>query len=249
MFAPIPLLFAVAMGAAMVSTSQAAVSSDDKFNLEVFGSFSQMSQNADASGMVRLESLSGKPGTYGVGALAGLRGEVLIWDGRVLVSRGHDASGRLEPASTSDEANLLVKATVADWAEVETPADMNQSDFESFVRKEAQSRGLDDSMAYPYVVKGRFSRVLWHVAMGVAAGHSGHGENVHAQGHAQIRPFEQKDVDGVMVAFYSGNRLEGVVSHPGVRFHVHYAAAGLSASGHVDEYAVLKGSKLLLPLR
>ena len=160
MFAPIPLLFAVVMGAAMVSTSQAAVSRDDKFNLEVFGSFSQMSQNADASGMVRLESVSGKPGTYGVGALAGLRGEILIWDGRVLVGRGHDANGRVEPASTSDEANLLVKATVAEWAAVETPADMNQSAFESFVRKEAQLRGFDDSMAYPYVVKGRFSRVL-----------------------------------------------------------------------------------------
>ena len=90
---------------------------------------------------------------------------------------------------------------------------------------------------------------LFAVAMGVAAGHSGRGENVHAQGHARTRAFEQKDTDGVMVAFYSGDRLEGVVSHPGERFHVHFATAGLSASGHVDDYAVLKGSKLLLPLR
>jgi len=249
MFVPIQLIFALAMGAAMVFTSEAAVSSDGKFNLEVFGSFKQMSQNADASATVRLESVSGKSGTYGVGALAGLRGEILIWDGRVLVSRGHDSGGRVEPASTSDEANLLIKATVVEWAEVETPADMNQSAFESFVRKEAQRRGLVDSMAYPYVVKGRFSRVLWHVVTGAAAVPAAGGGNVHAQGHARTRTLEHKDVDGAMVGFYSGDRFEGVISHPDERFHVHFATAGLSASGHVDEYAILKGSTLLLPLR
>jgi hypothetical protein len=47
---------------------------------------------------------------------------------------------------------------------------------------------------------------------------------------------------------YSGAQLEGVVSHPGGRFHVHYAAAALEVSGHVDAYAVASGSILKLPL-
>jgi len=51
------------------------------------------------------------------------------------------------------------------------------------------------------------------------------------------------------VAVYSGVQLEGVVSHPGERFHLHYADAGLSRSGHVDRYGVGAGAMLRLPVR
>ena len=48
---------------------------------------------------------------------------------------------------------------------------------------------------------------------------------------------------------YSGAALEGVVSHPGERFHAHYVDDKSSVSGHVDAYAVAQGAVLMLPLR
>jgi hypothetical protein len=51
------------------------------------------------------------------------------------------------------------------------------------------------------------------------------------------------------VGVYSGPALEGVVSHPGERLHIHYVDAAAAASGHVDRFSVGAGAVLKLPLR
>jgi hypothetical protein len=38
-----------------------------------------------------------------------------------------------------------------------------------------------------------------------------------------------------------------VITHPGERFHVHYADNNLKTSGHLDNFGIAKGAKLLLP--
>ena len=56
------------------------------FNVSVHGNFKQMVHAGDTSGKVALAPAARTTGTYGVGALAGLRGEILIWDGTVFVT-------------------------------------------------------------------------------------------------------------------------------------------------------------------
>ena len=230
---------------ALVLTIHSIGAAAEPFELQVYGDYKRMSETGDTGGKVRLASVAEKPNTYGVGALAGLRGEVLVWDGKVLVSPGHDKDGRVAPATSSDEATLLTMATVAEWTEVDIPSDLKQAEFQGFVLQEARRRGLVDSVPYPFLVKGAFPRVTWHVVTGTMPGHGGHG----GAANAQSRNFEQKAAEGVIVGFYSGDRLEGVISHTGERFHVHFASTDLSVSGHVEDYEVGKGSKLLLPLR
>jgi len=242
------------IASAFTIASAAIAAGVGPFGIEVFGNFKRMTHSGDASGKVKLSDLSGRPITYGIGALAGLRGEVLLWDGRVMVSRGHETEGRVEPAAATDEAALLVIASVARWEEVAIPTDMTQAQFEAFAIREAGARGISRSAPFPFAIKGEFARVLWHVVTGTAgtagtAGSAGgHGGSSHAQGHAQNRVFNQRDIAGVALGFYSGNDLEGVISHPGERFHVHVADLAFTRSGHVDAYAVRKGAKLLLPL-
>jgi len=237
----------IVIGFTMASTAIAA--GVGPFGIEVFGNFKRMTHSGDASGTVKLSDISGRSTTYGIGALAGLRGEVLLWDGRIMVSRGHDREGRVEPAVATDEAALMVIASVARWEEVDIPMDMTQAQFEAFATREAGRRGLAGSAPFPFAIKGEFSRVRWHVVTGAAGSAGVHGGGSHAQGHAQNRVFDQRDVSGVALGFYSGDDLEGVISHPGERFHVHAADLAFTRSGHIDEYAVRKGAKLLLPLR
>ena len=47
----------------------------------------------------------------------------------------------------------------------------------------------------------------------------------------------------------AGSKLEGVVSHPGERFHVHYIDDAKTVSGHVDQYNVRGGASPWLPAR
>ena len=63
-------------------------------DLTVHGNFRHMMHTGETDGTVTLGRLT-VPSAWGVGATAGLRGEVVIRDGAVLVSRGDDPDAAL----------------------------------------------------------------------------------------------------------------------------------------------------------
>jgi alpha-acetolactate decarboxylase len=213
-------------------------------SVQAWGHFKRLMHTGDASAQVTLAQLPAGPGVYAVGAIAQMRGEVMIWDGRVVVSRGHHDDGRTEAARDGDEAALLALARVTRWQEVPVPRDMDQAEFEEFVVAQAKARGLDPARPFAFAVRGAALNLTWHVVTGQGAG--AHGAR-HAMGHAAQHTFTAARADGVLLGFYSAESLEGVISHPGERFHVHWASPDLARSGHVDAYGVAAGATVLLP--
>ncbi len=61
------------------------------------------------------------------------------------------------------------------------------------------------------------------------------------------RTFTGAKTRGKLVGFYSAEEQQGVITHPGQRFHIHYADNNLKTSGHLDNFGIAKGAKLLLP--
>lgn len=225
----------------------AAAYAAEPYAIQAWGNFKQMADTGKTDGVVKLSALGNGKGTYGVGAIAGMRGEILLWDGKLLVSRGHSTKGETGPAVSTDEAVLFVHAKVDGWQEVKIASDMTQAQFEAFVVATAKKLGLDGERAFPFAVRGSSLNVVWHVVTGAAPAAGAHGRGTHDQGHAQARVFREPAAAGTLLGFHTGAALEGIASHPGERFHVHYASADFSVSGHVDEYRVPKGATLLLP--
>jgi hypothetical protein len=229
----------------MVATHVQAAEVSNPFQVVAYGNFKVMDRTGDTGAHADLAELSGLRGTYGVGALEGLRGEVLIWDGRVLVSRGHYRDGRAEPATARDRATLLVTAVVHDWTEIEIPHALNQQAFERFVLERAGQQGIDAGQPFPLIVKGTVIDFQWHAVAG-----GGELSRPHDQpGHATKAAFSGAATEAVLLGLHSGPALEGVITHPGERFHVHLATPDMQVSGHADAYGVGTGSKLLLPRR
>lgn len=224
------------------------------------GNFKRMMHTADTRGTVALASLPQPEGAWGVGAIAGLKGEIVQLDGRLLVSPGSDAQGRVRAPQDGEAAVLFAGGRVQLWQDIAVPSDMDSATFETFVREQAQTLGLAADQPFVFRVEGRFPHLLWHVvtgepAQGAApgapsshAGHAGQGAG-HANQRSDMRLFHQPGTRGQLVGVYSGAALEGVVSHPGERFHIHFADAGATVSGHVDRYSVAAGAVLKLPRR
>ena len=215
------------------------------FNLTVYGNFKKMVHTSDTSGKVDLASVPRSAGTYGVGALADLTGEILIWDGEVLATSGESVSGATQPPGIGDQAALLVTVQVKGWNETLVIHDLTQQEFEQFVINTAHSKGIDINKPFPFIVLGEVTDYTWHVVTGKAKRHGGGAQ--HGQGHATNRTFTGAKTRGKLVGFYSAEDQEGVISHPGERFHVHYADNNLKTSGHLDNFGIVKGAKLLLP--
>lgn len=234
-------------------------------NFAHYGNFKQMMHSGETKGQVSLSKLSTSPGTWGVGALAGLKGEIIQIDGNLLVSLGQDAKGAVQAPAQNDSAVLWVSGQVKEWNAVKVPTDMTQPQFEKFVEQEATQRKIDLSKPFIYRVTGNFKHLIWHVVTGESpsssssqhgshnssatadskSAHSGHGG--HANKQSGMKLFRNPETTGQFVGVYSGNKLEGIVSHPGEKFHVHYIDNEFKVSGHVDQYSVKAGSALFLP--
>ena len=218
------------------------------FGVNAYGSFARMTATGDTSANVALAQFEGRQGIYGVGAMQGLRGEILIWDGRVLISRGHATDGATSAVMHSDQATLLATAKVKQWREASVPADLTQSQFEGFVKDQARGAGLPSDKPFPFIVKGPVLNYAWHVVAGAMAPGSGM-HKASNPAHAKLREFMGVRLEHAMLlGFYSGPAMEGAITHPGEQFHVHLADTELKSSGHVDRYGVGNGAVLLLPV-
>lgn len=240
------MVCAMAAGCAMSSST-----SPDFFHL---GNFGRMLHGGDTAGRAPLAQLPQLPGNWGVGAMAGLKGEIVQIDGRLLVSPGSDDQGRVRAAAPAEQALLFASARVRAWVDVPVPVDMDAARLEAFVREQSLARGHSADQPFAFRVEGRFPRLRWHVVTGetTAGGHGGtHRANAGADGHANARAgmkvFHTPGAAGQLVGVYSGTALEGVITHPGERFHLHFVDATTTVSGHVDAYAVAAGAVLRLP--
>jgi alpha-acetolactate decarboxylase len=254
-WAPVPVVVALMAGVAAVAASL-------PFEFVHFGNFTRMVESGHSGGQVLLADLPQRKGDWGLGATAGLKGEIVQIDGRLLVSPGSDAQGRVQAPQRGEEAVLFVGARVAAWAEVTVPSDMSQAQLESFVRDQAAARGLSLEQPFVFRVDGRFPHLMWHVVTGEPSaggqipnggqgGHRGHGAMMaggHANQQSGMKVFHAPGATGALVGVYSGAGLEGVVSHAGERFHLHYVDSDATVSGHVDRYAVAAGAVLKLPV-
>jgi len=238
-----------------------AVAAGLPFGFMHSGNFKRMIHTGDTSGQAMVSSLPQAPGTWGVGATAGLKGEIIQIDGQLLVSPGSAERGEVRAPVPGEEVALWASARVVEWAEIALPQDMDEAAFEAFVRQQAQARDLSLEQPFPLRVTGEFPRLRWHVVTGEkpanavagGGGHGGHGAHgghgSHANAQAGMKVFHDPGAKGQLVGIYSGAALEGVVSHPGERLHLHYANDQATASGHVDAYAVAAGAVLMLPVR
>jgi alpha-acetolactate decarboxylase len=240
----------------------AAMAASLPFDFIHFGNFTRMVESGHSGGQVLLAELPQGKGDWGLGATAGLKGEIVQIDGRLLVSPGSDAQGRVQAPQGGEEAVLFAGARIAAWADVTVPTDMSQAQLESFVREQASARGLSLEQPFVFRVEGRFPHLMWHVVTGEPSageqgpqgghgGHRGHGAMMaggHANQQSGMKVFHAPGATGALVGVYSGAGLEGVVSHAGERFHLHYVDAGATVSGHVDRYAVAAGAVLKLPV-
>lgn len=243
--------------AAIVMVGGGALAAGLPFDFVHFGSFRRMAHTGDVSGQVAIQDLPQQAGSWGVGATAGLMGEITQINGQVLVTPGSDPQGRTRTSVSGEQATLFASGRVAEWRDIAVPEAMDQATLERFVTEQAERAGVSLTDPFVFRIEGSFPKLIWHVVTGERKAGGGHGAPGHqpapVSGHANqqsgLRIFHQPGAQGQLIGVYSGPTLEGIVSHPGERFHVHYADGAAGTSGHVDAYAVAAGAILKLPIR
>ncbi len=179
---------------------------------------------------VRLDTLV-KKGTYGLGAVDSLKGELMVLDGEIFKS--HVESDSLSTIrDQSSRATLFVYTSVPSWDTVEYSG---VSNIENLLE-----RSQDLSKSFPFLLIGHPSLDYHVINFDSEKGDF----SKHKEG-AFRGSFEDELV--TILGFYSTN-AKGIYTHHDSNLHMHVINADKTIMGHVDQIDLKNGSyKLLIP--
>ncbi|MGN6748893.1 MAG: hypothetical protein ACTHJS_09910 [Xanthobacteraceae bacterium] len=219
-------------GAAMHSTRE-------PFAIETFGIFRNMMLNGDFSPKVQLVAVMAKRPTTAVGAVAEARGEITIYDGKLIVSYGKSLPSI---DVTADHAALLAMGTAGQWQTVPVEHDVAPEDVESYIAAVAKTHGIDPDQSFPFQARGGIGPFIMHVNAAPTDG-------PHGMGQPMAITVERRgdQIQGLVAGLYVAPDLMGVATHGGERTHAHWIAPDLASTAHLDRWGIKAGSVLLLP--
>jgi len=184
---------------------------------------------------VALSNVIEKPHAYGVGAVAGLMGEVTILNGKAFVAQleGEFVTSTILP---DREATLLAAAYVPAWRSLPIESTLDSDQLMAFVKSQAQQNNIQTDEPFPFLIEGNLS----------VSAHIINGSCPRAGGEEPIR-FECNDRSGTIVGIYAENAA-GTLTHHGDVSHMHVVFENVPAqSGHVDDVVVSWGAVLKIP--
>ena len=209
--------------------------------VRVYGAMRSFMMGPDLGGKVRLASVP-TPHRYALGVAAGLRGELLAWNGPMTLTTVADGGKTYSrPAPADAQAALLVASTVSHWQAVPVPAAVRDfPDLERLVARAAAQRGLDTAVALPFRLSGRPLAVRYHV-MNWPRPAAEHTLQNHKQ-YAVKGIFSNQPVE--MLGFFS-RQHQSVFTHHTTFLHLHVRPAGQAFAAHVDSLRFAPGTATL----
>jgi acetolactate decarboxylase len=212
--------------------------------VRVFGAVHAIMAEGKTEATVALADVVPGAHTWALGALSGLRGEILVLDDRPLASYPDGGKVRLDLEARGEQAALLVAARVEDWTRVPVAADIPAAELEAKIAELAAAAGVDPGKPFPFRVEGRLLGLSWHIHdAGQLPPDATHDDRMRAALRGSLASAE-----GSALGFYS-TQHGGVFTHMGRRTHIHAWLPAEGIMGHCDEVGVAAGSVLLVPRR
>lgn len=181
------------------------------------------------AGLIQLDSIA-NPGTYGIGPLEHLRGELLLWDGKPYCSTTTNDGGMYVQQVTNARAPFFVHQVVKEWMEVALPDSVTDlPSLDAFLTEHYASNGIP----FAFRLQGTIVYVDVHI-VDVPPGAPVNGPD-DAHQHNKDFHVEKRSLD--LIGFFS-MKHKAVFTHHDTHIHVHAITAERNWMGHVDRLSI-----------
>lgn len=188
--------------------------------------------NGQLAGLISMDSLA-VPGTFGIGPIAYLRGEVLVVDGTVHTSSVNKSGTMVVDQDPSVQAPFFVHQRVTHWQEVQLPDSVTDlAGLDRFLNE--RCAGLNTPFAFR--LSGLFEHVEVHI-VDVPLGTVIKGPE---DAHHDNKHFQRSGVEAEAVGFFS-TAHKAVFTHHDTNIHVHPITAERDWMGHVEALRFVPG--------
>lgn len=200
-------------------------------------------------GRVELTEILERSAFFGVGAVAGLGGEITIFDS-VAVVTGVGPDGLLEPRLPADvQATLLAGQSVPRWTSSTLHEAAPADRIDATIAAAADDAGLATDAPFVFLIEGQFTEIRLHVLNGACPVHARMSKLTLGEDE---RPFELEatTLAGTAVGLYAEGSV-GELTHPATSTHTHLIyedpRTGHRVTGHLERFGLAPGAVLKLP--
>ena len=203
-------------------------------SVRYIGAQREIFKSGRADAQISLAELSDQPNLYALGPVAGLDGEITIFDSRPYVSqvRG-DGDAYVVDRSFDHGAIFLAWAQMREWDDTAVAESVSSyKELETFVKQAARERGIDTDAPFPFLMSGTVHEIVWHINVDRTGGQPITRELFQKSKQKYTLRRERVDNFGV-----HSERHGGILMGDDMRIHIHFVSRDSDATGHIDEIA------------
>ncbi len=214
----------------------------DTFEVAYKGALKNIMHQGDIAAQADLVDLQDVPHLYALGAVASLKGEILILDSKPIISSARNGQLHLDH-SFQHKATLLVYASIDQWKTFALPDHVTTyEDLEPYIAQTARKHGIPPNEPFPFLIEGIATSFDWHV-IDWKEGDREHTPEKHKK--AGLHGTDQhQEVE--ILGFYS-DRHHAIFTHHSTNMHLHFKTKDNTIAGHLDRLILGQGAILKLP--
>ncbi|MEM6892121.1 MAG: acetolactate decarboxylase [Bacteroidota bacterium] len=211
-------------------------------SVESYGNRQSILHQNQLEGNVNLDTLFMGERLFALGPVAGLQGEVTVYDDVVSIATIKKGMPHISSLKET-EAIFLIKSNENDWVghTIEKPLSSLDA-VEQHVKALLISKDRDTALATPFRIETKVKHMVYHIIYKQDT--VPHNKKEHQK--AKVK-FELKDTEINIIGFWVDNAREGKLTHPGKRTHLHFMTKNNETSGHIDEISIPTNAKIYFP--
>lgn len=220
--------------------------------VEHFGSQKTIFVTGKAEGVVPLTAMSGANAAYGVGAYAGLDGEITVFEGKPYVTQVRGNSYTMDN-SQNGTAVFAAWTKNRQWRDEPLPAEVKTYlELQRFVKARAEAAGINTGLPFPFLLTGSPTELKWHINVDLTEGKpidkelfkKSKANYVLKNEPVDIVGFYSEKHPGVFISAYAPAIKEKDVMNT---MHIHLVSKNGKTAGHIDDLTFAGSMTLRLP--
>lgn len=181
--------------------------------------------NGQLAGLIQLDSIA-KPGTYGIGPLEHLRGELMVWDGDAYQSSAKGDSAMVVEERPDSRAPFFVHQHVSKWTTLQLPDSIRDlPTLDAFLTARFAALGKP----FAFKLQGKVTEMHAHI-VDVTPGTVVNGPD---DANRENKHYTLRDRNMDLLGFFS-TKHKAVFTHHDTNIHVHAITAERDWMGHLE---------------
>ncbi len=216
-----------------------AVSAIQVPEVKVSGAMKNIMMQGDLSAHINLDTLN-KTHLFALGPVAGLKGEIIILDGKIFSTELQEKQ-LLNQQNKISQAAMLVYSHIEKWKPVRSKVKINNyAELEKLVETTAIANGYDTEIPFAFKIETTPEKANYHVIdWKEGAMHT-------MENHKQFSYAGQVNTPLVLVGFYSKHH-QSIFTHHTTYMHIHLLEEKTKTVGHLDDIQLNGQITIYLP--